>query len=55
VGSKSSDYYNPQGERCRLWNAPQVGIVWPLPPGESPLLSAKDQLGLPLAQAETFE
>ena len=51
---KASDYYNPQGERCLLWNDPQVGIEWPLPPGESPMLSPKDQLGLPLAQAETF-
>jgi dTDP-4-dehydrorhamnose 3,5-epimerase len=51
---KASDYYNPQGERCLLWNDPQVGIEWPLPPGGSPMLSPKDQLGLPLAQAETF-
>lgn len=52
---KASDYYNPQGERCLLWNDPQIGIRWPIPMGETPLLSPKDQLGLPLAQAETFE
>jgi len=52
---KASDYYNPQGERCLVWNDPQVGIQWPVPPGESPLLSPKDQLGRTLAQAETFE
>lgn len=52
---KASDYYNPQGERCLLWNDPQVGIQWPVPPGESPILSPKDQLGLPLEQAETFK
>ena len=52
---KASDYYNPQGEHCLLWNDPQVGIQWPVPPGESPLLSPKDQLGRTLAQAETFE
>lgn len=52
---KASDYYNPQGERCLLWNDPQIGIEWPVPGGETPLLSPKDQLGLPLSQAETFE
>ncbi|MEM5775153.1 MAG: dTDP-4-dehydrorhamnose 3,5-epimerase [Anaerolineaceae bacterium] len=52
---KASDYYNPQGERCLLWNDPSIGIEWPVPAGETPLLSPKDQLGLPLSQAETFE
>lgn len=52
---KASDYYNPQGERCLLWNDPQVGIQWPIPTGEMPLLSPKDQRGLPLHQAETFD
>ncbi|GAP13948.1 dTDP-4-dehydrorhamnose 3,5-epimerase [Longilinea arvoryzae] len=52
---KASDYYNPKGERCVLWNDPQIGVQWPVPAGESPLLSPKDQLGLPLAQAETFD
>ncbi len=52
---KASDYYNPKGERCVLWNDPQIGVQWPIPSGESPLLSPKDQLGLPLAQAETFD
>lgn len=52
---KTSDYYNPQGERCLLWNDPQIAIEWPVPTGEIPLLSPKDQLGLPLSQAETFK
>jgi dTDP-4-dehydrorhamnose 3,5-epimerase len=52
---KVSDFYNPLGERCLLWNDPQIGVVWPLPRGEPPLLSPKDQLGLRLSQAETFE
>ena len=29
------------------WDDPTVGIDWPLPPGESPQLSAKDSQGLP--------
>lgn len=52
---KASDYYNPQGERCVRWDDPQIGIEWPTPPGETPLLSPKDQLGLPLSQAEVFD
>ena len=47
---KTTDYYAPEHERCLLWNDPAIGIEWPLD-GE-PQLSAKDRLGLPLAQAE---
>jgi dTDP-4-dehydrorhamnose 3,5-epimerase len=47
---KTTDYYAPQHERCIAWNDPTIGIVWPalLAP---PVLSAKDQAGLSLAQA----
>ena len=47
---KTTDYYAPEHERCLLWNDPAIGIEWQLE-GE-PQLSAKDRLGLPLAQAE---
>lgn len=50
---KTTDYYAPEFERSLLWNDPALAIAWPLS-GE-PLLSAKDKLGVPLAQAETFE
>ena len=49
---KASDYYAPEHERCVAWNDPAIGIQWPLE--GAPQLSAKDQAGLPLAQAETF-
>jgi dTDP-4-dehydrorhamnose 3,5-epimerase len=49
---KTTDYYAPQFERCLLWNDPALGIDWPL--GGAPLLSAKDQAGLPLAECEVF-
>jgi dTDP-4-dehydrorhamnose 3,5-epimerase len=49
---KTTDYYAPEHERCILWNDPQIGIDWPL--AMQPLLSAKDQEGVPLARAETF-
>ena len=50
---KTTDYYAPAHERCIVWNDPAIGITWP--PGLTPQLSAKDQAGLPLAQAEVFE
>ncbi|AXA92550.1 dTDP-4-dehydrorhamnose 3,5-epimerase [Massilia sp. YMA4] len=49
---KTTDYYAPEHERALLWNDPAVGIEWPL--DGTPLLSAKDQKALPLAQAEVF-
>lgn len=50
---KTTDYYAPEFERSLLWNDPALAIQWPHS-GE-PLLSAKDKIGVPLAQAETFE
>ncbi|WP_308389281.1 dTDP-4-dehydrorhamnose 3,5-epimerase [Acidithiobacillus sp. AMEEHan] len=51
---KTTDYYLPSAERCLLWNDPALGIAWPIPAGESPMLAAKDAEGLPLAQCEVF-
>lgn len=49
---KTTDYYAPQFERCLQWNDPVLNIAWPL--DGTPLLSAKDQAGLPLAECEVF-
>ncbi len=49
---KTTDYYAPQFERCLRWNDPVLAIAWPL--DGAPLLSAKDQAGLPLAECEVF-
>ena len=49
---KTTDYYAPEHERCIAWDDPGIGIQWPLT--EKPSLSAKDQLGLVLREAETF-
>lgn len=49
---KTTDYYAPQHERCIRWDDPDIGIEWPL--DGTPLLSAKDQAGLSLVQAEVF-
>jgi dTDP-4-dehydrorhamnose 3,5-epimerase len=50
---KTTDYYAPEHERCLLWNDPTVGVDWPL--SIPPLLSAKDEKGISLAQCECFE
>ena len=49
---KTTDYYAPQFERAVLWNDPALRIDWQLK--SEPKLSAKDMLGLPLAQAPVF-
>ena len=49
---KTTDYYAPQHERSLLWNDAALDIAWPL--DGAPLLSAKDQAALPLAECEVF-
>lgn len=39
--------YSPRDERTLLWNDPDLGIPWPV---ETPLLSEKDRVGLPLKE-----
>ena len=50
---KTTDYYAPKHERCIAWNDSDIGIEWPLTAAQ-PSLSAKDQQGLALREAETF-
>lgn len=49
---KTTDYYAPQYERCVVWNDPDINIDWPLM--AEPMLSAKDQAGQTLKNAEGF-
>lgn len=49
---KTTDYYAPQHERCILWNDPDLSIAWPLT--TNPILSAKDQAGKSLKEADVF-
>ncbi|MDP2820562.1 MAG: dTDP-4-dehydrorhamnose 3,5-epimerase [Polaromonas sp.] len=49
---KTTDYYAPEHERCIAWNDSAIGIQWPI--GQQPSLSAKDQQGLALRDAQTF-
>jgi dTDP-4-dehydrorhamnose 3,5-epimerase len=49
---KTTDYYNPAGERCIAWNDPELAIDWHF--DGAPTISAKDALGVKLAEAEVF-
>lgn len=49
---KTTDYWAPEHERCIAWNDPAIGIDWPV--SGMPALSAKDQKGVSLADAEVF-
>ena len=49
---KTTSYYAPAHERCVSWNDPDIGIAWPLQ--GAPVVSAKDQQGVALRDAELF-
>ncbi|MEA4909326.1 MAG: dTDP-4-dehydrorhamnose 3,5-epimerase [Anaerolineaceae bacterium] len=51
---KATDFYAPDAERSLLWSDPQLSIPWPLVDGKPPLLSGKDAVGQPLAEAEFY-
>lgn len=50
---KTTDYYAPEYERSILWNDPALNIDWQIT--GKPILSTKDQAGVPLDLAEVFE
>lgn len=50
---KATDYYAPEFERTLAWNDPDLKIDWGLE--SAPIVSAKDQRGASLRDAETFD
>jgi len=48
----TTQYYAPECERCIAWDDPTIGIDWPT--NIEPLLSAKDQQGFLIQNAEVF-
>jgi dTDP-4-dehydrorhamnose 3,5-epimerase len=48
---KCTALYCPADERTLLWNDAALGIEWPV---ANPIISAKDERGIPLAHAECF-
>lgn len=51
---KTTDYYAPECEAAVAWNDPAIGIEWPLEPGQTPVVSAKDSAAGSLQDARTF-
>lgn len=50
---KTTDFYAPEHERCISWDDPTLAIDWSL--NGAPMLSAKDQQGKRLQEAELFD
>jgi dTDP-4-dehydrorhamnose 3,5-epimerase len=50
---KATDYYSPEHERTVAWNDPDLKVNWESQ--DEPIVSAKDQRGVTLRDAETFE
>ncbi|MBQ6550547.1 MAG: dTDP-4-dehydrorhamnose 3,5-epimerase [Lachnospiraceae bacterium] len=51
---KCTDFYHPGDEGGILWNDPEIGIRWPIPEGEEPLVSEKDAKQLTLKDTFRF-
>jgi dTDP-4-dehydrorhamnose 3,5-epimerase len=49
---KATDFYHPECERTLAWNDPEIKVDWQLE--AEPTVSAKDALGLPFREVETF-
>lgn len=52
---KCTDIYHPQSEVTLAWDDPDVGIEWPVPPGEAPQLSEKDAQGFGWQDTPLFD
>jgi dTDP-4-dehydrorhamnose 3,5-epimerase len=50
---KATNFYAPEHERTLIWNDPDLKIDWEL--DGDPIVSAKDQRGVVLRDAETFD
>lgn len=51
---KATDFYDPADEQVLAWNDPEVGIEWPLAPGQPPALSEKDRTAAAFAAAPKY-
>ena len=51
---KVTDFWAPEHERAIRWDDPTLGVRWPLPQGEQPVLSGKDAAAPLLDAAEVY-
>ena len=52
---KCTDVYHPASEQTLAWDDPTIGIEWPVPQGDAPLLSAKDREGYSWPDCPKFD
>lgn len=52
---KCTTLYHAESNRSIRWNDPDIGIEWPLAPGQVPSLSDKDQAAPTMKEAALFE
>jgi dTDP-4-dehydrorhamnose 3,5-epimerase len=50
---KCTELYAPADEHCIRWDDPDIGIDWPMG-AMTPIVSAKDQAGVPFPLADTY-
>lgn len=51
---RCTDFYAPQAERAIRWDDPDLGVRWPLPGGDAPVVSGKDSAAPSFRDAEYF-
>jgi len=51
---KCTNFYSPGAEHTIIWNDRDIGIEWPIPEGELPIVSEKDSTGKLLKDAVYF-
>ena len=51
---KVTDFWAPTHERAIRWDDPEIGVAWPLPDGEQPVLSGKDAAAPGFRDAEVY-
>lgn len=54
VTYKCTALYFPSGDRSIRWDDPVIGVKWPLPPGQDPILTPRDRAAPQLEEAEVF-
>jgi dTDP-4-dehydrorhamnose 3,5-epimerase len=55
VSYSVTDRYAPEFEHTIRWDDPDLGIRWPIPDGETPVLSPKDAAGVSFKDAAVFD
>jgi dTDP-4-dehydrorhamnose 3,5-epimerase len=52
---KATTVWDPQSDCSIRWNDPDIGIRWPVPPGEMPTVSPKDAIAPAFSSSNWYE